>query len=78
MATKMMEGRILDKDFEEQLNSNISDAQKYVQSNVEGAQKFVQKKQSMIENAVSERPFEFVIGAFIGGLLIGTLISKKG
>ncbi len=67
MATKTMEGRILDKEFEDHINSNINEAQKYVQ-----------KKQSMVEDAVSEHPFEFVIGAFVGGLLIGTLLSKKG
>ncbi|MEK6821538.1 MAG: hypothetical protein AABY11_04025 [archaeon] len=42
------------------------------------AHKYMKKKQSMVENAVNERPFEFVIGAFLGGLLIGALISKKG
>lgn len=64
---KTIEGRILDQDFENQIHSNIS-----------GAHKFVQQKQSMVETAISERPFEFVIGAFLGGLLIGALISKKG
>ncbi len=67
MTAKTMEGRILDRDFEDQIQSNISEAQKYAQ-----------KKQSMVEDAVSERPFEFVIGAFIGGLLIGALLSRKG
>lgn len=64
---KTIEGRILDQDLENQINANIS-----------GAHKFVQQKQSMVENAISERPFEFVIGAFLGGLLIGALLSKKG
>lgn len=67
MTAKTMEGRILDRDFEDQIQSNISEAQK-----------FARKKQSMVEDAVSERPFEFVIGAFIGGLLIGALLSRKG
>lgn len=67
MATKTMEGRILDRDFEDQIQSNIS-----------GAQKYAKQKQSMVEDAVAERPFEFVIGAFIGGLLIGALLSRKG
>ncbi|MEK6902122.1 MAG: hypothetical protein AABX02_00845 [archaeon] len=64
---KTIEGRILDKDLEEQIHSKMS-----------GAHQYVQQKQSMIENAVAERPFEFVIGAFLGGLLIGALLSKKG
>jgi ElaB/YqjD/DUF883 family membrane-anchored ribosome-binding protein len=67
MTTKTIEGRLLDKDFEDQINANINEAQKYMQ-----------KKQSMIEDAVSEHPFEFVIGAFLGGVLIGALLSKKG
>ena len=75
---KMTEGRILDEDFEEQINSNMNDAKMRINSNIHGAQEYMQKKQSIIENAVSERPFEFVIGAFLGGLLIGALISKKG
>jgi len=62
----MNEGRILDKDFEDQINSNINEAQK-----------FVQKKQSMIEDAIGGHPFEFVLGSFIGGLLVGALLSKK-
>ncbi|MDP2666621.1 MAG: hypothetical protein Q8P05_03925 [Candidatus Diapherotrites archaeon] len=78
MTTKMVEGRILDKHFEEQINSNLDDARKQINANVHGAHTYVKKKQSMVEHAVSERPFEFVIGAFLGGLLIGALISKKG
>lgn len=64
---KTSEGHILNQDLENKINANIS-----------GAHKYVRQKQSMIENAVSERPFEFVIGAFIGGLILGALISKKG
>ena len=78
MAAKMMEGRILDKQFEDQINANIGEAHKQINANLGEAHKYMKKKQSMVEDAVSERPFEFVIGAFIGGLLIGALLSKKG
>lgn len=78
MTAKIVNGRILDKQFEEHLNSNITEAHKQINANIGEAQKYVQKKQSMVEDAVSERPFEFVIGAFLGGLIIGALISKKG
>lgn len=67
MVTKTMEGRLLDKDFEDQINANIGEVQKYIAT-----------KQSSIENAVSAHPFEFVIGAFVGGILIGALLSRKG
>jgi len=85
---KTTEGRILDKDFEEQinsgiheahkqLNSNIHQAHRQLDSNIHEAKKYMQKKQSMIEDAVSEHPFEYVLGAFVGGLILGALISKK-
>lgn len=73
-----MDGRILDKQFEEHINANLNEAHKQINANIGEAQKYVRQKQSIVEEAVSERPFEFVIGAFLGGLLIGALISKKG
>ena len=78
MTAKMSEGRILDKDFEDQINSNIHEAHRQIDSNIYGAQKYMQKKQSMIEDAVGKHPFEFVIGSFVGGILIGALLSRKG
>ncbi|HLC93314.1 MAG TPA: hypothetical protein VJH23_06435 [archaeon] len=75
---KITEGRILDKDFENQINSGIGEAQRQINSNISEAQKYVHKQQSMVEGAVSEHPFEFVLGAFVGGILLGSLLTKKG
>lgn len=77
MAAKMVNGRILDKQFEEQIHSNLSEAQGQINENIGKAHKYAREKQSMVEDAISERPFEFIIGAFVGGLLIGALISRK-
>lgn len=73
----MNEGRILDKDFEDNINSSIHEAHRHLDSNINEAHKYISKKQSMIEHAVSEHPFEFVLGAFVGGIVLGSLISKK-
>lgn len=61
------DGQIIDKNFEKEITASAKEAHQYAR-----------EKQSQFEEMVSERPFEFVIGAFVGGLLIGALLSKKG
>lgn len=65
MATKT-DGRTLDKHVEDELNANLK-----------AARNTLAEKQAQFEEVVSAHPFEFVIGAFVGGLILGALLAKK-
>ena len=54
MTAKMNEGRILDRDFEENINSRISEAHSQINSNMADAHKYMQRQQAGIEDAVRE------------------------
>jgi len=80
-------GRILDKDFEAGITDKMSElqheaqvdinkAQRYAQADINKAQKYVYSKNDEFEEMVSDHPKSFVLGAFIGGLVIGALLSK--
>ena len=69
-------GRILDKGFEEGFTNKAREFQKEAQNDINKAQKYVYGKNDEFEAMVSEHPKAFVLGAFLGGIIIGTLLSK--
>ena len=80
-------GKILDKDFEagitnragefqKEIQGDIRKAQKMAQDDINKAQKYAYGKNDEFEAMVSDHPKSFVLGAFIGGLVIGALLSK--
>lgn len=71
-------GRILDKGFENDINKGISNLQKDAQNSIDQAQTYVYQKNDDAEFMIREHPKSFVLGAFMGGILVGTLLSKRG
>ncbi|MDP2666614.1 MAG: hypothetical protein Q8P05_03890 [Candidatus Diapherotrites archaeon] len=67
MAVNEHGRNVLDKDLENDLKAHIHMAKEYA------------REQDMrFKSAVGAHPYAFVAGAFVGGMLVGALMSKKG
>ncbi len=84
---KERNGRILDKDFEAGFSNRakelqrdaqdgITRAQKEIQTDITKAQEYAYEKNDEIETMIKEHPKAFVLGSFIGGGALGTLLSR--
>ena len=71
-------GRILDREFEEGIANRVSDIQEEAQRDINKAQKFARKKEDEAEVMIKEHPVAFVLGAFLGGVIVGAMIAKRG
>ena len=69
-------GRILDKDFEAGISNRASGFRRDAQENINKAQKYAYGKNDEFAAMVNEHPKSFVLGAFIGGVVLGTLLGK--
>lgn len=69
-------GRILDRDFEAGFADKANEYQKSAQEGITKAQKYAYLKNDEFSAMVSEHPKSYVLGAFIGGVVLGTLLSK--
>lgn len=54
----------------------VSDFQKGTQESIDGAQEFAHEKNDEIEAAIREHPKSYVAGSFVGGVVVGSLLSK--
>ncbi|VVC71813.1 Uncharacterised protein [uncultured archaeon] len=73
-----MVGRVLDEDFEGEMKKKAMMAADMAKSDVMMAEKFAVAKKEKFEEMVKEHPLAFVMGAFVGGIVVGALISKRG
>ena len=62
MAKKIIDEQMI----EEKIDEKIEDAQKYVH-----------ETQDKLETMVTGHPIPFVVGAFLGGLFIGKMMSSR-
>jgi hypothetical protein len=74
--TNEKNGRILDKDFEAGFTDKADEFQKQAQEGITKAQKYAYTKNDEFAAMVNEHPKSYVLGAFIGGVLLGTLLGK--
>jgi len=79
--------RILDKDFENGIvrgaeefrrdtQKGMKEFQRDAQTGIDGAQKYTHQKNDEVEALIREHPKSYVLGSFIGGVLLGTLLSR--
>jgi hypothetical protein len=73
---KERDGRILDKDFEEGFTNKASEIREELRDDIAKAQKYAYGKNDEFEAMVSDHPKAFVIGSFVGGFILGALLSK--
>ncbi|MCX6771247.1 MAG: hypothetical protein NTX79_04285 [Candidatus Micrarchaeota archaeon] len=80
-------GRILDREFEEGITGRASElqreardaitvAQNEAQRDITMAQKYAHGKNDEVEAMIKEHPKAFVLGSFIGGVALGTLLAR--
>lgn len=74
--TNEKDGRILDKDFEKGITNRMGEIQKEAQSDINKAQKYAYEKNDEVESMIKDHPKAFVLGSFIGGFALGTLLAK--
>ena len=83
----MANGRVLDKDFEDGITNRagefqkgitgrMDEIQKEAQNDITMAQKYAYEKNDEVEAMIKEHPKAFVLGSFIGGVALGTLLAK--
>ena len=72
----IIHGRILDKQFEEGFSRRADELGRGAQKDIALAQKYAYQKNNEFEVMVREHPKSCVLGAFAGGLILGTLLSK--
>ena len=68
--------RVLDKDFENGITGRMDELQKEAQNDITMAQKYAYGKNDEIEAMIKEHPKAFVLGSFVGGFALGTLLAK--
>jgi len=73
---KEKNGRILDKDFEDGITGRAGELQREAQGDINKVQKYAYKKNDEVEAMIKEHPKAFVLGSFIGGYALGTLLSR--
>ena len=69
-------GHILNKEFENGIAGRMVEIQKDMQGNIDKAQDYVYEKNDDVEAMIKEHPKSFVVGAFVGGVALGTLLSR--
>jgi len=67
--TNERSGRVLDKGFEEGIANSAQDG-------INKGQEYARRKNDEFECMVQEHPKAFVLGSFVGGFALGTLLSK--
>lgn len=71
-----MEERILDKELEKKIRESVDAYVKTASKQIDAAKAGTEKTKEDVEEAICERPLEWVFGAFVAGLIVGKLLSK--
>jgi ElaB/YqjD/DUF883 family membrane-anchored ribosome-binding protein len=69
--------KLIDEKTEKNLRDKIDRGMNTARDNLDSAKKMAIEKEEEMAERVREKPIEWVAGAFIAGLLIGKLLSKK-
>lgn len=71
--------RILDQEFEETIKKEFPKKFEEIKGKAEAAVKKIKagEGKEYLEESVKKHPFAFVAGAFLGGLLLGSLLSRR-
>jgi len=62
-----------EKAIREKLDRNFGE----VRDKFESARKTIEEKEEDMSKSIKKKPLEWVAGAFIGGLLLGSLFSRR-
>ena len=72
-----MAERIIDKDMEDEIkrmvNKQIADSKEALMR----TGTMIREKQEGFEDSVSDRPYEWLLGAFVAGMILGKLMNRR-
>jgi ElaB/YqjD/DUF883 family membrane-anchored ribosome-binding protein len=72
-----MAERIIDKDMEDEIkrvvNKQITESKEALMR----TGKMIREQQKGFEDSVSDKPYEWLLGAFVTGLIVGKLMDRK-
>lgn len=82
-----MAEKVLDEEFENEMKEKVDKRVKSAKTEmetakeralqeIEGAKTKIDAKSEEVSESVREKPLEWVAGAFVGGLILGKLLSK--
>ena len=69
--------RIIDKDFEEHLRGMIDKQVKESKESLVNARNMMHEKQKVLEDSVAEKPYHYIAGALLAGIVLGALFTKR-
>jgi ElaB/YqjD/DUF883 family membrane-anchored ribosome-binding protein len=72
-----MTDRILDKDLEDNIKGAFDKQMHESKKTLTKAGHMLQDKQRGLEESVGQRPYEWVAGAFLVGILLGKLLTRS-
>jgi ElaB/YqjD/DUF883 family membrane-anchored ribosome-binding protein len=72
-----MADRIIDKDMEDEIkrvvNKHITESKEALMR----TEKMIREQQKGFENSVSDRPYEWLLGTLVAGLILGKLMNRR-
>ena len=72
-----MTDRIIDKDLEDNIRGKVDKQINESKETLMKARDMFQEKQRGLEDSVGKRPYEWVAGAFLFGVILGKLITRN-
>jgi hypothetical protein len=66
------------KHEERMVEAHIEDAKNYATDRMSDAKNYADETKAKFDVLVADHPLAFVAGAFLGGLLVGKMISDRG
>ncbi|MFZ2455437.1 MAG: hypothetical protein WAX07_03070 [Candidatus Altiarchaeia archaeon] len=69
--------RIIDKDLEEHLRGMIDKQVRDSKATLINAGNMMQEKQRGLEESVAQKPYHYIAGALMAGIIIGALSTKR-
>lgn len=76
MVEEKKERRILDAELEKEIRGMIAKDVKLAVSSIDKTKKTIEETADETAEEIRKKPFAWVGGAFVGGLLLGKLLSK--
>jgi ElaB/YqjD/DUF883 family membrane-anchored ribosome-binding protein len=72
-----MTERVIDKDLEDEIkrvvNKQITESKEaFIRTG-----NMIREQQKGFENSVSDKPYEWILGAFVAGLILGKLMDRR-
>lgn len=69
--------RIIDKDLEDHLRGMIDKQVKESKESLANARNMMHEKQKEVGESVAQKPYHYIAGALMAGILLGALFTKR-